>query len=244
MPNNIYPDNSLDRFNTRYQRLKALPSDLFVSKQGQLVMGDPGTGGGGEPPGGLGGGGGVVHEVIPNPIIPPIVNSRAPILIFLDRFRVMTGGTMEEGDDTYTNNRLPGYEFLVLSNGIEITQAVIAEQRYVVKTEETQDQLFFNGGMTDQEVIEIYLKFIPFHDSIIDWFVVDAPDAPMVDGQTTYINTLLENSKFIMYSNEIAIHQLDDNAGERYATKTLAGDTITVNGGVTHNEIIHIYKVF
>ena len=248
MPNNIYPDNSFDRFNTRYNRLKALPSDLFVSKQGQLILGDPSTAGG-EPPGGLGGGVGGEVEVIPNPVTPPIQSSRAPILIFLDRFRVQPGGTMEEGDTSYVNNALPGYDFLVQSNGIEIPQVIIPEQRYVAGVDGTPNELFFNGGVFTNEVIEIYLKFYPKHENLLDWFIVGPVGGSkrMNEGDTSYINDALSEGKFIVYSNEIVIHQLDDNPGERYATKPDSGtgdNEITFNGGVFENEIIHIYKVY
>lgn len=251
MPNNIYPDNSADRFNTRYGRLKILPSDLFVNKQGGLVQGDPGTGGGGTTGGGgiINPGGGVVVEVIPNPPVPVTSSANTPILIFLDRFRVQPGGTMEEGDTSYVNPALAGYDFYVLSNGIEISQAIIPEQRYVSGVENVPTELYFNGGVFTNEVIEIYLKFYPKHNNLIDWFIVGPVGGSkrMNEGDTSYVNDILSNGKFIVYSNEIAIHQLDDNAGERYCTKpdSGAGDNeITFNGGVFENEIIHIYKVY
>lgn len=253
MPNNIYPDNSLDRFNTRYGRLKTFASDLFVNKQGQIIQGDPGTAGGGSGSGGDPGsynpGGGVTPEVTPNPV-PTAKDKCCPyILIFLDRFRVQPGGTMEEGQTSYINAALVGYEYLVLANGFEVEQAILPESRYVSKVEENESELFFNGAVTNNEVIEIYLKFKPYHDNLIAWFRVGAVGAgqPMNEGDTTYLNDILSNGKFIIYSGFISIHQLDDNSGERYATKpdTGAGDNeITINGGVTEGEIIHIYKVY
>ncbi len=73
-------------------------------------------------------------------------------------------------------------------------------------------------------------------------FRVGAPGAPMDDGDTVFQHADLANANFIWLADGKAIHQMTDDPGQRYATKTFASDTITINGGVTDGEVMEIYK--
>lgn len=79
-------------------------------------------------------------------------------------------------------------------------------------------------------------------------FEVGAAGAPMNDGDTIYINTLLVNKKALVIADGIAL-PVDDGSGDidwtgsiqRHIEKPLASNTIVFIGGVTEEEKIEIY---
>lgn len=89
------------------------------------------------------------------------------------------------------------------------------------------------------------LPSTPLPDVIVyvDRFRVGSSGAPMNEGSTTYTNSELAGSLFLILADGKAIHQNNEIPGERYASKPFESDTITINGGVSHGEVIEIYKV-
>lgn len=96
----------------------------------------------------------------------------------------------------------------------------------------------YNGGPVITDITQIYTQI-----TLLDRFRVGAVDAPMDDLDTIYENDLLIGRNFIMLADGIAIHQLPDNPGQRYCSKPFNSNTITVNGGVSQDEVIEIYLI-
>jgi len=212
--NNIYPDLSNSAFDVKYaRRLLALDDILIPNKILGRKFDDP-------------------DEVVET----PSSGNCGQALTLIARFRVgAVGAPMIDGDTVYTNAVLASSACMVMVNGRAIHQLEDEPgERYCSKAF-ADDFITFSTGVTDKEVIEIYKA------SVLIRFRVGAVGSPMVDGATTYTNALLANCNFMLQANGRTIHQLEDEPGERYCSKALASDTITINGGVTSGEVIEIY---
>lgn len=78
-------------------------------------------------------------------------------LVFVVRFRVgAPGSPMGEGDNIYTNPLLANGNFIIFSGGKAIHQmSDHSDERYAVKPY-ASSTIFINGGVYNEEVIEIY----------------------------------------------------------------------------------------
>jgi hypothetical protein len=137
---------------------------------------------------------------------------------------------------------LENHFVVVFADGIPLSQTILDPGIRNLYKPFTSGTMTFNGGVTDFEVLEFYRVILPFTDGLIIKFTV-APGAPMEEGGTTFSSELLRDGNFIMLSHGIAINQMTDEAGVRYATKDFDDITITVNGGVFNGEEIEIYRV-
>ncbi len=121
------------------------------------------------------------------------------------------------------------------------TSGAISSSRYrdlVWKYRHPLPAPVYQGGsvtLDDQNFIFAALK-------LVIRFRVGAVGSPMNEGDTVYTNPLLANGNFIILSGGKAIHQMSDKVEDRYASKAYAGTTISIHGGVYHDEVIEIYK--
>lgn len=104
---------------------------------------------------------GIVIDDTVIPVIPPPGGGTPPGTVYtlLQRFMVgQPGAPMADGSLTYTNAVLAGKRVLVfVGNGLKIPEFVtgITLERYITKNL-SDDFITFNGGVTLNEIIEIY----------------------------------------------------------------------------------------
>jgi hypothetical protein len=75
----------------------------------------------------------------------------------IDEFKVEDGAPMEDGDTDYQNVLLTGRNFVMFADGILIPQLVNPGFRYCRKVPISSDTIIVNGGVTEPEIISIFL---------------------------------------------------------------------------------------
>jgi hypothetical protein len=103
----------------------------------------------------------------------------------------------------------------------------------------SQGAPIYNGGPIISDITQVFTQL-----SLLIEFEVGALGAgePMDDTDTTFTDDDLINRNFIMLADGVLIPQVV-RPGFRHCTKPFNSNTITVNGGVTHPEIISIYLI-